>query len=109
VELYILYPGMSSLHVRRQIRLQLPEDGASMFPRNTGTQLPDYAWPQRTIPILNSLNYIKVEIVNLKMGSACSIEILRAISIRKATKLTWILLFCHTVSSTGKHIKQSAL
>ena len=40
----------------------LPEDGASMFPRKTGTQLPEYAAPQRKISILKCLNYILVEI-----------------------------------------------
>ena len=77
MELYLHYPSMSLLHVRRQIRLQLPEDVASMFPRNTSTQLPDYAAPQRKISILKSMNYILVEIVNVKMASACSSEILR--------------------------------
>jgi hypothetical protein len=83
VQLY-LYPSRSSLHVRRQIRLQLPEDGASMLPRNTGTQPTDYSAPQRMISIFKSFNYILFEIVNVKMGSACSSEILRCISIRKA-------------------------
>ena len=87
MELYLHYRSMSSLHVRRQITLQLSEDGASMFSRNTGNQLPDYASPQRKISILQSLNYILVEIVNVKVGSACSFEIIRGISILKITQL----------------------
>jgi len=87
VELYLHYPSMSSLLVRRQIGPQLPEDGASMFPRNTGIQLPDYAAPQRNISIFKIFIYVLVQIVNVKMGSACSSEIIRGISIRKATKL----------------------
>ena len=58
-----------------------------MYLRNAGTQLPDYAAPQRTISILKSMNYLLVEIINVKMGSTCSLEILRCISIRKAIKL----------------------
>jgi hypothetical protein len=65
----------------------LPEDGDSMFLRDTGTQLPEYAAPQRRIYLFKSLNYILVEIVKVKMGLVCSSEILRAISIQKATKL----------------------
>jgi hypothetical protein len=89
VELYLHYPSMSSLYARRQIRLQLPEDGASVFLRNAGAHLPDFTVPQRTILNLDikSSNYILVEIVNVKMGSACLFEILRGICIRKATKL----------------------
>jgi len=64
-----------------------------MFLRNTGIQLPDYAAPQRTISIFKILNYLLVEIVNVKMGSACSSEILRDISIRKATKLNIDIAF----------------
>jgi len=64
-----------------------------MFPRNTGTQLPDYAAPQRKISIFKSMNYILVEIVNVKMASACSSESLRCISIRKATKLNVDIAF----------------
>ena len=36
---------------------------------------------------------MQVEIVNVKMGSACSFEILRGISIRKATKLNVDIAF----------------
>jgi len=64
-----------------------------MLPRNTGTQPTDYAAPQRMISIFKSFNYILFEIVNLKMGSACSSEILRCISIRKATKLNVDIAF----------------
>ena len=104
MELYLHYSSMSSLHVRRQIRLQLPEDGASMFPRNAGTRLPDYAAPQRTISIFKILNYIIVEIVNVKMGSARSSEILRCISIRKATKLNVDIVFLpHSLQYRDTH------
>ena len=64
-----------------------------MLPRNTCTQPTDYAAPQRMISIFKSFNYILFEIVNLKMGSACSSEILRCISIRKATKLNVDIAF----------------
>ena len=36
---------------------------------------------------------MQVEIVNVKMGSACSFEILRGISIQKATKLNVDIAF----------------
>ena len=104
MELYLHYSSMSSLRVRRQIRLQLREDGASMFPRNAGTQLPDYAAPQLTISIFKILNYIIVEIVNVKMGSARSSEILRCISIRKATKLSVDIVFLpHSLQYRDTH------
>jgi len=75
-----------------------------MFTRNTGTQLTDYAEPQRTISIFKILNYILVEIVNVKMGSACSPEILRCISIRKATKLNVDIAFLpHSFQYRGTH------
>jgi len=47
--LYLHYPSMSSLYARRQIKLQLPEDGASGFLQDAGAHLPDYAVPQRMI------------------------------------------------------------
>jgi len=47
------------------------------------------------------------EIVNVKMGSARLFEILRGIFIREATKLNVVIIFGHTVSSMGLHIKQS--
>jgi len=75
-----------------------------MFPRNTGTQLQDYAAPQQKISIFKSLNYILVEIVNVKMGSACSIEILQGISTRKATKLKVdIVLLSHSFQYRDTH------
>ena len=49
MELYLHYPSMSSMHVRRQIRLQLPEDGANVILRDAGAHLPEYAVPQRTV------------------------------------------------------------
>jgi len=64
-----------------------------MFPRNTGTQLPDYAAPQRTISIFKILIYVLVEIVNVKLGSTCSSEILHGIPIRKTTKLNVDIIF----------------
>ena len=48
-----------------------------------------YTW----IPSFKSLNYILVEIVNVKMGSTCSFEILCVISILKAIKLNVVIAF----------------
>ena len=53
MKLYIQYPSMSSLHVRRQITLQQPEDGANVFLREAGAHLPDYAVPQLTVLNMN--------------------------------------------------------
>jgi len=52
-----------------------------------GTKLQDYVSPQRKISVFKTFNYILVVIGNVKMDSACSLEILRCISVRKAAKL----------------------